>query len=86
MTRLCKLRGFNGFVGGKDNDGIFEEGIVYEVKNVLGEIILTPVGNQPIYSKSGSKIDMESLEQIIIEGDYLTPLKTIDDEAQNFCK
>jgi hypothetical protein len=81
MTRLCKLRGFNGFVGGKDNDGVFEEGVVYDVKNILGEIILTPVGNEPIYSKSGSKIDMQTLNQILVEGEYLIPLKTIDDEA-----
>ncbi len=73
MTRICKIKGFNGFVGGKDNDGIFEEGVVYDVKVILGQIILTPIGNQPKHSKGGSEILMQNLTQIISEGDYLTP-------------
>ena len=37
-SRICKLKGFKGFIGGKDNNNIFEEGIVYEVKKIMGEI------------------------------------------------
>lgn len=36
MTRICKIEGFNGFIGGKDNDNIFEEGVVYDVKKIMG--------------------------------------------------
>lgn len=73
MTRICRIKGFNGFVGGKDNDGVFEEGVVYEVSKVLGQIILTPIGNHPKYSKGGIEILMQNLTQIITEGDYLLP-------------
>lgn len=73
MTRICKIKGFRGFVGGKDNDNIFEEGVVYEVKKLMGEIILTPLGNQPKYDRNGDEILMQNLSQIISKGDYLLP-------------
>jgi hypothetical protein len=73
MTRICKIKGFSGFVGGKDNDNVFEEGVVYEVQKVLGEIILTPIGKQPKYSKGGSEIEMQTLSHIITDGSYLLP-------------
>ena len=73
MTRLCKLRGFHSFVGGKDNDSVFDEGVVYECKKVLGEIILTPIGKQPIYSVGGAKIENQDITEIIEEGIYLVP-------------
>ena len=73
MTRICKLKGFSGFVGGKDNDNVFEEGVVYDVKKILGEIVLTPIGHQPKYSSGGSEILMQNLLEIINEGDYLLP-------------
>ena len=73
MTRICKIKGFKGFVGGKDNDNIFEEGVVYEVKKLMGEIILTPIGNQPKYDGNGDEILMQNLSKIISLGDYLLP-------------
>ena len=72
-TRICKIKGFHGFVGGKDNDDIFEEGVVYQVNKLMGEIILTPVGNQPKYDKNGDEILMQDLSHIISIGDYLLP-------------
>ena len=81
MTRLCKLKGFNGFVGGKDNDGIFEEGVIYNVKVILGQIMLTPIGKQPEYDRHGEKISMLTLSEIITQGDYLCTeeeIKTIE--------
>lgn len=71
MTRICKVKGFHGFVGGKDNDNVFDEGVIYSVKKVLGEIILTPIGEQPKYDSGGNQIEMLNLEEIIITGDYL---------------
>lgn len=79
MTRICKIKGFGGFVGGKDNDNVFEEGVVYEVKKLMGEIILTPLGNQPIHDRNGDEILMQNLSQIISKGDYLLP-KLKEDE------
>lgn len=73
MTRICKIKGFKGFIGGKDNDNIFEEGVVYEVKKIMGEIILTPIGIQPKYDRNGDEILMENFSQIISKGDYLLP-------------
>lgn len=73
MTRICKIKDFHGFIGGKDNDNIFEEGVVYEVKKILGQITLTPIGNQPKLSSSGSEIVKQPLTHIILEGDYLLP-------------
>jgi hypothetical protein len=75
MTRICKLKGFHGFVGGKDNDNIFDEGIIYSVKKVMGEIILTPICEQPEYDSGGNQIEMLNLEQIIGTGDYLLGCK-----------
>ena len=33
-TRICKLNSFHNFVGGKDNDNVFEEGVIYSVLNL----------------------------------------------------
>ena len=79
MTRLCKLKSFNGFVGGKDNDRIFEEGVIYDVKVILGQIMLTPIGKQPEYDRYGEKISMLTLSEIIVQGDYLCTEKEIKD-------
>ena len=73
MTRLCKVKGFHGFVGGKDNGSVFDEGVVYECRKVYGEIILTPVGKQPDYSALGAQIENQTLSEIIEEGKYLCP-------------
>lgn len=71
MTRICKVKGFRGFIGGKDNDGVFKEGVIYEVKEILGQITLTPIGVQPKYDSGGNEIDKLNLEELIISGDYL---------------
>jgi len=74
MTRLCKIEGFKGFIGGKDNDNIFEEGVVYNVTKILGQIILTPIGKSREFLKNGTKISMVSLNENIVDGSYLTTL------------
>jgi len=71
-TRICKIKGFNGFVGGKDNDNIFDEGVVYDVKKTLNEIILTPIGKQPEYD-GDERIEMLTISEIITRGEYLIP-------------
>lgn len=74
-SRICKLKGFHNFVGGKDNDNIFEEGVIYKVENILGQIILTPIGTSPEVDSNGDKISMQNLSHIITSGDYLNPKK-----------
>jgi len=81
MTRICKIKSFKGFIGGKDNDNIFEEGVIYEVKKILGEIILTPVGKQPTYDSYGEKISMQHLSQIIFNGDYLLTENELNEKS-----
>lgn len=81
MTRICKIKGFRGFIGGKDNDNIFEEGVIYEVKKILGEIILTPVNKQPIYDSYGEEISMQHLSQIIVNGDYLLTENELNEKS-----
>ena len=73
MTRICKVKGFRGFIGGKDNDNVFDEGIVYDVKKVMGEILLTPIGKQPEFV-GDEKVENLRLEEIIIGGGYLLPM------------
>ena len=71
MTRLCKMKGFRGFIAGKDNDNMFEEDVIYNVQKFMGEIVLTPIGESSELNKYGDKIRMQSLDRIIAEGDYL---------------
>ena len=70
-SRICKLKGFKGFIGGKDNNNIFEEGIVYEVKKIMGEIIFIPLGKQKEHDSHGEKLDNLPLNKIIVDGNYL---------------
>ena len=79
MTRICKIKDFHGFIGGKDNDNVFDEGVIYECKKVFGEIILTPIGEHQKFNKQGEKISMLSLEENIIGGDYLMVKDDYDD-------
>jgi hypothetical protein len=73
MTRLCKIKGRHNFIGGKDNDNIFEEGVVYSVQKILDNIVITPIGKQPEVDSYGDKISMQHIEEVIINGDYLIP-------------
>ena len=70
-TRICKLNSFHNFVGGKDNDNVFEEGVIYSVLNIAGEILLTPIGKQSKYDKYGNEFIKKRLDEIITTGDYL---------------
>lgn len=71
MTRLCKIKGFHNFIGGKDNDKVFDEGVVYEAKKICGEIILTPIFKQCKYDNDGAKIENLRLDEVISTGQYL---------------
>jgi hypothetical protein len=44
VTRLASLVGFGGVLLGRDVAEIFKEGHVYDIKKILGEIIVTDLG------------------------------------------
>lgn len=44
ITRIVKLHGHHDVLVGRDLGKIFEDGMVYDVREVLGEYILTPIG------------------------------------------
>lgn len=74
MTRLCKVKGFHNFVGGKDNDNIFKEGIVYSVQSILGTIILTPIGEGHMPADQTK----HNLTEIILDGGYLLTQEEVE--------
>ena len=45
MTRLAVIDDERGLILGKDNDGIFEKGVVYALVKIMDEIIIRPVGH-----------------------------------------
>lgn len=48
ICRIASLRGFQGVIIGRDMGGIFEEGHVYSAVKVMGEIILTDLGEHAV--------------------------------------
>ena len=82
MTRICKVKGWHNFIGGKDNDKIFEEGIIYEVRNILGTIMLTPIGKQSEVDNYGREMYTQSLEQLVMNGSYLLTQEEVNKEFE----
>lgn len=77
VTRLVKLSGFNNLLAGRDLASILKEGHVYSVKEYMGQIILTDIGEHakmPEYRKQG-------FEAIMLDGTYcLTKEEKSSDE------
>ena len=71
MTRISKVQDFHNFVGGKDNDNIFEEGVVYNITKILGVITLTPIGKHSKFTKDGRELIKMNLTEIISDGSHL---------------
>ena len=44
VTRIVKLYRQHNVLVGQDLAGIFEDGMVYNVTKVMGEIVITPIG------------------------------------------
>lgn len=66
ITRITKLKGFNSIIAGRDLAGIFKEGHVYSVIEVMGQIMIKDLGEHAImehYKGSG-------FQQIMMEGSY----------------
>lgn len=48
VCRLCSFKGFHGVLYGRDLAGIFKNGHVYDVMEVMGEIIIRDLGEHAI--------------------------------------
>lgn len=67
ITRVCKLDGFPQIVYGRDFNNVFEEGAVYNVRNINGEIIFTKIGE---HAKM-ENFKFLDLETIFMDGNCL---------------
>lgn len=45
ITRVCKLEDMHNIIFGRDLGGVFEEGALYSVQKIAGEIIFIKIGN-----------------------------------------
>lgn len=48
ITRIAKIKGFNKVLSGRDLAGIFKDGHVYEVTELMGEIMIRDLGEHAI--------------------------------------
>jgi hypothetical protein len=44
LTRIASLKGFKGVLIGRDMEKVFEEGKVYGIRKIAGEIFVTELG------------------------------------------
>lgn len=76
LTRIMRLPKHDAVIIGRDLSNTFEPGMIYDVKNLLGEIILTPLG---VTSLSEEPYDYPnvwgSIESIMYSSDYLITTK-----------
>ncbi len=66
ITRFSKLKGFNNILGGRDLANIFKDGHVYQVTELMGEIMIKDLGE---HAKLRSQ--PMTFYQIMMEGSYL---------------
>lgn len=69
ITRIAKIKGFNNVLSGRDLAGIFKDGHVYQVTEIMGEIILKDLGEHAIF-KSSYPFGNHKLTTIIMDGTY----------------
>ena len=67
VTRIAKLKGYDNVVVGKCLDGVLEDGHVYSVRKVCGEIIITDLGEH--FMKDG--FGGVSLTVLLKDGSHL---------------
>lgn len=68
ITRIVKLKGFADVLAGRDLAKIFKEGHVYEVKELMGEIMVKDIGEhaEAKWLEGGRG----KISQIITDGTY----------------
>lgn len=78
VTRIVKLNNHHNVIVGQDLSGIFEDGMVYDVRKVMGEFIFTPVGKSAHTMVANErfpsfKFDPRTKAQILMDGTtYIT--------------
>lgn len=70
-TRLSVLPDERKIILGMDKLGIFKAGVVYEVTEMLGEIVLTPIGKYALEKDGQYPNENSQINSIIISGLHL---------------
>lgn len=82
ICRLCSLKAFGGVLIGRDMAGVFIEGHVYEVYNILGEIVIRDLGPHALPTWLGTKgrIDQYATSGVVMltEKEYERQLEAED--------
>jgi hypothetical protein len=69
ITRISKIKGFGNIIAGSDMAKIFKDGHVYEVTEVMGEIMIKDLGEHAI-SKSLEPFGHHRFSVIMMDGTY----------------
>lgn len=79
VTRIVKLNKHHNVIVGQDLSGIFEDGMVYDVRKVMGEFIITPIGKSAHMTVAKKRFpewkgeDPRTKHQILMDGTtYIT--------------
>lgn len=72
VTRIAKLKGYSGgVIGGQDLANVLKEGHVYQLTDLIGQIIITDLGEYD----HALHDNMKSFPEIMMDGSYLIPKK-----------
>ena len=64
VTRIAKLKNKNGLLMGMDLNNVFKDGHVYDVKECLGQIIFTDLGEHALLDN----YDLRAIEVVVEKG------------------
>lgn len=86
ICRIVSLRKFGGVIIGRDMGNIFKEGHVYNAVNILGEIILTDLGEHAVQkslmSEDGKRM-RGKISHYIMSGATMLTKKEYEAELKN---
>lgn len=78
VTRIVKLDKHHDVIVGQDLSKIFEDGMVYDVRKVMGEFVITPIGKSAHVAVAKKRFpsfnsDPRTKAQILMDGStYIT--------------
>lgn len=75
VSRITKLKGFDRVLVGRDMLNIFKEGHVYNVREIMGQIMITDLGEHAELPLG------DGIAQIMVKGTYC--LTKEEDEKQH---
>lgn len=70
LTRIVSLPKHDNVICGRDLGEILEKGMVYEIKEFLGEIIVKKIGKSAL-AKNGCPSENSEIQTIITHSSYL---------------